>query len=164
MRQKSPDRELTLKQRKFIRYYIESGNATQSALQAYRCKDEVTAASIGYENLRKLQILRPIRILMDKAGLCEGKLVKVLAEGLEATRILSYLNKVEVPDHSTRHRFLLTALELLGYIKNKEVIPNIDQSKHLTFQDINPANMTTEELVRDLSSRLTEMNRSQCRG
>lgn len=47
-------RKLTLKQRKFVDNYIETGNATQSALEAGYSKR--TARAIGQENLTKLDI------------------------------------------------------------------------------------------------------------
>lgn len=50
--------KLTEKQKRFIDYYIETGNATESAIKAgYSPK---TAAETGYENLRKPQIKQAI--------------------------------------------------------------------------------------------------------
>lgn len=46
------DRKLTEKQKKFIDFYIETGNATEAAEKAGYSKK--TAKEIGYENLTKL--------------------------------------------------------------------------------------------------------------
>ena len=49
--------ELTKKQKAFADNYIETGNATESVIDAgYDVKDENSAAVIGSENLRKLNI------------------------------------------------------------------------------------------------------------
>lgn len=52
------NRELTEKQRKFCDYYIETGNATESAKRAGY--SERTARAIGCENLMKPNIARYI--------------------------------------------------------------------------------------------------------
>ena len=45
--------KLSKKKKVFADTYIETGNGTQSALQAYDTSDPHTAAQIAYENLRK---------------------------------------------------------------------------------------------------------------
>lgn len=162
--------KLTLKQRKWIKYYLETGNATQAAMRAYNCKNEVSAASIGYQNFNKLQILIPLRAIMEKKGLDLGSLLEVVVEGLKANKVLGYLNNktngvdkvsdefVETPDHATRHKFLTTALELLKLLKASDV--HIDNSKHLTFQDIKlDPNRPREDIARELSEMLLNQKR-----
>ena len=47
--------KLTLKQKKFIDFFIETGNATESArLAGYNAKTEKAMGNIGSENLEKL--------------------------------------------------------------------------------------------------------------
>lgn len=50
--------ELTEKQRRFVEAYMgeAAGNATEAARQAGYAGDDITLASVGYENLRKPQI------------------------------------------------------------------------------------------------------------
>lgn len=48
--------KLTPKQEKFANGYIESGNATSSAKQAYNTSNDASARAIGSENLTKLNI------------------------------------------------------------------------------------------------------------
>ncbi len=56
---------LSLKQRKFCEYYVESGNATEAAKRAgYSGK---TAYSIGTENLKKPEIEKYIKELTQTA-------------------------------------------------------------------------------------------------
>jgi phage terminase small subunit len=53
-------RKLSLKQQKFVQAYVETGNATESArLAGYRGSD-ASLASIGAENLRKVQMRQAI--------------------------------------------------------------------------------------------------------
>jgi len=125
---KSLEKDLTLKQRKFLKRYFELGNGTQAAMETYNCKDIVTAASIAHENLRKLQ--EPIKIYMETKGISLGKLTEVLSQGLDANRVISAVNTdkqangastdfIEVPDHLVRHKYLETASKWLG-IEAKE--------------------------------------------
>mgnify|MGYP001593379444 CR=1 FL=1 len=49
---------LTKKQKDFADNYLETGNATKSALKAYDTEDENVAAVIGSDNLRKVKIVQ----------------------------------------------------------------------------------------------------------
>jgi phage terminase small subunit len=60
-------RGLTLKQKKFTKEYLETGNATQSAIKAGYSKK--TAGEMGYENLNKPQIKQTIEEAQAKLGL-----------------------------------------------------------------------------------------------
>ena len=63
---------------------------------------------------------------MDKQGLTDDKLMQILNEGLNATKVVGYLNNkvngtqkvsdefVEIPDYATRHRYLETLVKLKG--------------------------------------------------
>lgn len=53
------------------------GNRTESAMQAYNCKDRIVAASIGYQNFRKLQGLASI--FVEDKGITVEKLMTVLS-------------------------------------------------------------------------------------
>lgn len=52
------EKKLTVKQKKFVDFYVETGNATESAIRAGYSKR--TAAVIGQENLRKPYIRKAI--------------------------------------------------------------------------------------------------------
>ena len=124
----APKQKLTVKQRRFIKRYIELGNGTKAAMEVYDTKDYQSAASIASENLKKLE--NPIRFLMEQKGIDMSKLLDVMNSGLEARRVISAVstNKdasgatsdfIEVPDHLTRHKYLETAGKWLG-IDGKE--------------------------------------------
>ena len=99
-------RKLTLRQRKWIKNYIEMGDATKAAMKAYNCKSKRTAESLGAQNLKNLDYSD----MMELAGASDRILATKLKEGLE-----SYLHDrkgEQVPDFATRHRYLETALKL----------------------------------------------------
>lgn len=111
--------ELTLKQRKWIKIYLECGNATEAAMKVYDCKDRDSAAVIGFENLRKLNYTE----FLEEAGITDDLLQKKVIEGLEANRTVSakIIGKtadsqtddfIDVPDFIARHKYLETALKL----------------------------------------------------
>lgn len=60
---------MTLKQRTFVKNYVESGNGTQAALEAYNTRDSNTAAVIASENLTKPKVIEAINRVLDRKGL-----------------------------------------------------------------------------------------------
>ena len=122
-------KDLTLKQKRFLKEYFKTGNGTQSALKIYNTDDPRAASVIASENLTKLR--NPVKQLMEARGLSLGKLLNVLDEGLEANKVISAMvvsnngkgmkqansmtrDFIDVPDHATRHKFLETAGKWLG--------------------------------------------------
>lgn len=59
--------ELTPKQDKFLKRYLETGNGTRSALEVYDTTDYNTAHAIASENLRKPTIMDKFREAQDIA-------------------------------------------------------------------------------------------------
>src|SRR3989338_287917 len=52
--------KLTLKQKRFVDYFIETANATEAAMRVYQTVNRNTARSIGAENLAKPAIKKVI--------------------------------------------------------------------------------------------------------
>ena len=75
-------RALTVKQRKFVKHYVESGNATQAALAAYNTADPHTASAIAAETLEKPGVQQAVAELLDANGLSDGKLLEIHARFL----------------------------------------------------------------------------------
>jgi len=71
---------LTLKQRVFIREYIEHRNGTRAAMLAYNTQDPDTAGVIAFENLRKPKIIEALQQMMSLEGITEEHLAKRLKE------------------------------------------------------------------------------------
>lgn len=110
--------ELTLKQSKWLKLYLELGNATEAAFQVYDCKDRDSAKQIGHENLTKLDY----EDFLEEAGITDNLLQKKIVEGLNSTRVISAVKGtsanggttdfIDVPDFMSRHKYLETALKL----------------------------------------------------
>ncbi len=76
--------KLTVKQRKFVKFYLESGNASQAALQAgYK------QTMSGRENLLKPTIKNAFQQLLDRAGLTDGYLADNVFKLTKAQKIQS---------------------------------------------------------------------------
>jgi hypothetical protein len=98
--------KLTIKQRKFIKNYIELGNATEAAkLAGYKSNCEENFRTIASHEIAKLNL--PISELMSAAGIDDLALTKVISEGLRLNPALSNTPK-----------YLETSLKLRGYLKN----------------------------------------------
>jgi len=97
------EKKLTIKQAKFVREYIKTGNGSQSAIKAGY--SEKTAGEMAYENLNKPQI----KLKIDKV-------MSELAEkiGMTAEKILLKLNEVLDKDDDKVLSQRMKAIELAG--------------------------------------------------
>ncbi len=86
--EETPDTDgLTLKQRRFVHFYlaVTNGNATQAARLAGYAGDDVTLASVGYENLRKPQISALIERLMEEEAMPAREVLQRLTRHARAS-------------------------------------------------------------------------------
>ncbi len=114
--------KITIKQRKFLKAYLETGNATEAAMQAYDCKDRGSAQSLGSETLSNL-VNGPIKERMDAAGLSDEYLMSIMHDGLNADKveIVKFEGKINdekaFPDHRTRAKYAELILKWKGELK-----------------------------------------------
>jgi len=115
-------RKLTLKQRKFIKYYLECGNLTESArLAGYQATSYNSLRQIGHQCLTKLNL--PIQELMDEMGITDQRLLAKLSEGLNAelVKIASHegiiTDEKTYIDYPTRAKYLDMGLKVKGHYK-----------------------------------------------
>src|SRR5262245_3352043 len=73
---------LTIKQRRFLKHYLKTGNGTQAALVAYDVTDANTARSIATENLRKPALRTALAALLDAEQLSNRALRRIHAHYL----------------------------------------------------------------------------------
>ncbi len=111
--------ELTLKQRKFIKSYIKTGNLAESAQNAgYNCSQRHGFEEIGYQNLRKLH--KKIEDIMLEMGLDNTHLLKKLDEGLDSMIVKIASEKGIITDEKvyidfpTRAKYLEMGFKLNG--------------------------------------------------
>src|SRR5258705_11042542 len=93
------EQKLTIKQRLWIKGYLETGNATEAAMQVYNCKERDSAAQIGYENLRKLDFAE----LLEEAGVSDKILLTVLIASLGGTKLISARNTNQTANELTNN-------------------------------------------------------------
>jgi len=116
----SPELELTVKQRKFIKRFLELGNGTKAALEVYNCRSEGSAASLANETLRKLE--NPFKTFLEAKGLSYNDLYETAKGGLQAKKLVTSPTEPdkEVADWPTRHKFMETLGRWLGAEKREE--------------------------------------------
>ena len=106
-------RKMTLKQRKFLKYYLESGDATKSVMSAYGIRNNAQAAVRANEVIKALDF----ELILEVAGVSDAELAIKMTDGLNAIKTTKTGEKV--PDLELRHKYLVTALESKHKIKNK---------------------------------------------
>ena len=133
-------RKLTMKQRRFVKEYIKSGNQTLAAKRSYNCNDD-TARSLGSSNITKHNIKSAVIKAQEKIGITDSFLAKTLKEGLKAkeTKFFADAGKVkdkrDCIDYSTRAKYLEIGHKLRGdFIDRAEV--NATVSVRDTLQNL----------------------------
>jgi phage terminase small subunit len=84
---------LTGKQQAFINAYLSNGfNATEAAREAgYEGKDDHSLASIGYENLRKLEIAAVVKARLNEATMSANEVLYRLSE-IASGKVTDFVN------------------------------------------------------------------------
>ena len=112
----------TIKQAKAIQHIV-NGDSVSMAMR------KAGYAPATAKNPMELTNSKTFIQILEKAGITEERLSRVLDEGLDATKPIvmgkeSSESFVDViPDHPTRHKFLETSLRLHGHGK-EEVVNN----------------------------------------
>jgi phage terminase small subunit len=100
---------LTYRQKSFADLYIEHRNATLAAKLAGYEGNDVTLASVGYENLRKPQILAYIKQKLEDRHLSSERVLAELSD------VAAYsLDSIAVEGSPVKTQDKLKALELVG--------------------------------------------------
>lgn len=108
--------KLTTKQRKWLKEYKRTLNATEAAMLAYDCKDRDSANTIGNENLAKLGL----KNILETIGLSDEAVAKGIFDGATKS-VRPVVVKGEVrgfPDYGVRHRYWETTLKLKGELQD----------------------------------------------
>jgi len=117
------------------------------AYQKNGCNQHRTAEALGisqpavHQKLHTPIVQQTFQEVMEKAGITNEKLAQKLDEGLDAVKVIGYLHQykqdkdgnlskaspeetvsnefIDTPDMPTRHKYLTTALTILGHLKEK---------------------------------------------
>lgn len=111
---------MTLKQKKLIKAYQETGNKTQAAIIAGYSKK--SAHVLGHRELEKVK--PELNRLMDRIGLSEKSLLEPIKRGLVARAIYQGV-ETEAPDHSNRLKSTELAWKLRGHLKSSGDAPSV---------------------------------------
>lgn len=103
---KQQSRSAEYKKRKFIKLYIDSGNAVQSYKNTFRCSLS-TANGLASNYLKKIDI----EDLMEQSGITDQALINGLKTGLQADKPYGKEGFIH-PDYATRHTYIETGLKL----------------------------------------------------
>lgn len=106
-------RKLSLKQRRFLKLYLETGDASLAVMRAYNIRNKANASSRANDVLKSLDF----SLILEMAGVSDSQLAIKMTEGLNAMKITKTGQKV--PDLELRHKYLVTSLEAKKKIKNK---------------------------------------------
>jgi hypothetical protein len=138
---------MNVRQQLYKKNRLSGMNAYRSAIKAGYSHNTAIAAHRNIEKRIKFNDL------LLKHGLDDHTVIQVLGDGLNANRSMArdkaftdddgktqkITELVEVPDHSTRHKFLDTFLKIRGDLKDG---PLIDNSKHTHFTVVLDGNGT----------------------
>lgn len=133
-------RKTTLKQKKFIKEYLENGgNGTQAALAVYDTKDPNIAKVIASENLTKPNIRESVIASLEAVGLSDVCISEMLRKATES-------GIGQKATNSDTLRGIELMLKLKGAFPDKK-------TAHLRFEVKEPSeNKSVAELKEDLAT------------
>ena len=105
--------ELTYPQRRFISGVVSGLNPTKSAKIAYPTQTPESAKITAHRNMHKPKIKTAIERALTKANLSEDRIVGVIDEAIGT-------KTPHTIDWNTKHNYIKTALQLKGYLNNKD--------------------------------------------
>lgn len=121
---------LTYKQRVFVKAKIAGKSGVAAAQEAYGTSYTVSNA-IAHENINKPSIIFALQKAYEKQGMTIDALVKPLADGLKANKVVAIEGdffETDVPDHSIRIKAAGMAGMWLGIGRDKD-----DGNKTINF-------------------------------
>jgi len=137
-------KQLTIKQKRWAERYLQSGNASQSALEVYDTNSRNTAKLIGYKNRRLKHVQAYLEALLDQAGLSDEKIAQHLKTVIEAG----------VKAQATTSD-ALRSLELVLKLKDRYPSQKVESVSKVLSIDVNA---THDELLKQFH-QVTEENR-----
>ncbi len=149
--------ELTTKALLLLKTYLECGCDKKKTANRLRKN-----YSQVYNQLHQPYVRNIFKMRLLEKGITFYRLAKVLDEGLDAKKVVGYLNNktqgvekvsdefVEVPDYPTRHKYLNTALESFEVIKYPV---KVEQTNNFTSIRDSFNNLSDEELIEQARQR-----------
>ena len=125
--QPKKDRPMTLKERKFVNKYIETGDAKAAADYAY---DTNNPMQMAFNVKKRPKVQREIERIMEKVGLTDELIINRLKDGVMEEDPKAYLQAVKI------------AKDIRGLDAPKN--HNVDQTGEVTVRWAGPARQVVE--------------------
>jgi hypothetical protein len=162
------EKPLSIKERKAVKNLaagMTKGNAL--VLAGY---SESTANHRPDVVFGKGRVIQAIKELMDDLGLTDSELLNTLKAGLKADKVISAMviapngegmkdansmtrDFIEIADHDTRHKYLVTGLKLRGHLKEKVDVKHSIESYEERRKRLGLDAMTPEAAERALDEK-----------
>ena len=140
MATKTKERELTYKEKAFVKEFTKDLNGTEAVKRAYKTTNSNSAGVTAHRKLRKAKIKQGIEAALQKAGITKESLTSRLQE------------LIYVEDQRTALQAVRTGLELQdAFPKKKTEVTNITEE--------NLADLTPEELETKTNDLLDKLNK-----
>lgn len=160
--QKKPPK-LTKKQRGFVEDYVASGNASESIKKNYNVTTDLTARTMGSENITKPNVALAIEIKQQslrealiKQGVTPEKIAQKVETLLNATEKIGILGKeYETPDYNAIDKGLKHATTIYGVISDDEN-PRQANTYNFIFSPENQKDI--REIEEKIKARLIKKN------
>ena len=118
---------LTLPQKKFIAKVVEGNNPTQAAKIAYPFQSYGSQRQAAVQNMRKPKIKNAIERALTKSNLTEQRITDLISDAMET-------KTPHTIDWNTKHNYIKTALQLKGYLNNKDSKNNTQVNVQLNLE------------------------------
>lgn len=129
-------KKLSIKQKKFVKAYVETGDKSVAYKKAYDTKgnpDTIYPEAVRTASLP--QVKEAIELALVKHGITIDAAVAPIADGLKASKTFTVDESVvKVVDHSTRLKASGMALKLLGAEKNDTPANTINNFGNMLLQ------------------------------
>ena len=117
---------LTFSQRKFVAGIAKGLKPTQSAREAYPTQTNGSVKVQATENMKKPKIKNAIERALIKSNLSEQRITDIISDAMETVT-------PNTIDWNTKHNYIKTALQLKGYLNNKDK-PNTQVNVQLNLE------------------------------
>lgn len=123
----------TVKEKKFVKAYLESGNGTQAVMEAGYKATYQSARVIASENLAKLNM----DYWFEKAGLTNEVLAQAVTQKALTAKKRDHFSGEYEEDHSIQLASLKFAADLMGLTKKEDSGPVFNYFQYIQSQKNN---------------------------
>ena len=129
-------KRLTVKQRKFIKEYVRTGNGVKSALKVYDTDNYGSANTIAHENLQKLINSPDMISAYEKVGITGEYLAKLTKQelGAKETKFFAEKGIVKTEKNVIAHDIRIKALDITHKVRGDYKPEKHEITAELTFE------------------------------